>query len=66
MSTGGPPEDILNLLKPFLKSTIAAGFSEFLVIPEHVAIPLDPNMPDMQKPEGLVEVCYCWLALANC
>jgi hypothetical protein len=47
---------ILNLLKPWLKSTIAKGISSILTIPEHIAIPLEPGMPDMQKPEGLLIV----------
>ncbi|GFH07286.1 SMP-LTD domain-containing protein, partial [Haematococcus lacustris] len=45
---------VLNLVKPWLRSTIAAAFAPY-VLPERVGIPMEPGAPDSQKPEGILQ-----------
>eukprot|EP00195_Chlamydomonas_chlamydogama_P016771 CAMPEP_0202912736 /NCGR_PEP_ID=MMETSP1392-20130828/58538_1 /ASSEMBLY_ACC=CAM_ASM_000868 /TAXON_ID=225041 /ORGANISM="Chlamydomonas chlamydogama, Strain SAG 11-48b" /LENGTH=565 /DNA_ID=CAMNT_0049603749 /DNA_START=8 /DNA_END=1702 /DNA_ORIENTATION=- len=47
---------VLNYLKPWLLRTIATAALDPLVIPEHVAVPIEEGGVDEQSPEGIVLV----------
>jgi hypothetical protein len=47
--------EALDVLKPFLRHFLALASCP-LVAPEHITLPIDPWMPDIEPPQGLLLV----------
>ena len=46
----------MNLIRPWLMSTLRTAVFASLISPEHAFVPMELGAPDIDRPEGLLKV----------